>query len=335
MEPPRGPYAIHRFVCSTTPYVDEEKELALALNSRFCEEVTMPDQILLAAASFRTPFDPLVHKAGVEDNIRSSTFFLQILDQEEPPPRPYKAFVDYALKCQDDPQMPMRAVAVFFKDTGTTAQEAIAYRQSLASRCDVRVFADRPSFETQLWEILSAWHRLLAAEAPATGHQTLRRSETPEDEAFLRRMIIATVTEELMAWNWPEPMRSQLLELQYRGRRQSDRHPGASSEILLLDGAPAGWLVVAESGDEIRIVEIMVAAEVRGRGVASRAIRELFAQADASGKYVRLAVATGNSRALALYERLGFRKTGADEVQVFLERAPGSGAGSTLNALVE
>jgi hypothetical protein len=84
------------------------------------------------------------------------------------------------------------------------------------------------------------------------------RPEAAEDEPFLRRLIMQTVTEQLMAWSWPQPMREHLLEIQYTARRRAAHldFPGGESRIISADGQDVGWLVVADLDDEVRLVEI-------------------------------------------------------------------------------
>jgi ribosomal protein S18 acetylase RimI-like enzyme len=153
--------------------------------------------------------------------------------------------------------------------------------------------------------------------------QVARRLEKPQDEAFLRRMIIDTVARELGAEAWPEPMRDHLLRIQFDSRRHSIRvnYPDAVSEVIEADGRDAGWIVVMTMPHEVRLVEIMVAAEFRGQGIGSAAIGEVLAVAGIAGKPVRLQVNVTNNKAILLYERLGFRRIGGDEVQHVMERA--------------
>lgn len=153
--------------------------------------------------------------------------------------------------------------------------------------------------------------------------QINRRRETPEDEAFLRELIVGTVAAELGAENWPEPMRGHLLRLQFDARRQSHRanYPEAASEVIEADGRDAGWIVVMTMPDEVRLVEIMMAAEFRGQGIGSAVIGEVVAAANSADKPVRLHVNVTNKGAIRLYERLGFRRVGGDEVQDLMEKA--------------
>jgi ribosomal protein S18 acetylase RimI-like enzyme len=148
------------------------------------------------------------------------------------------------------------------------------------------------------------------------------RTETPEDEPFLRRLIVETIAASLGASSWPEPMRTPLLEIQYSARRQSVRgnSPNGDSQLILVDGESAGWLYRAELPDEIRLVEIMVADAHRGKGVGTAVLSTVLSEAQEKSKPVRLSVDLRNSGAFRLYERLGFRRVAGDELQHVMEK---------------
>jgi RimJ/RimL family protein N-acetyltransferase len=156
------------------------------------------------------------------------------------------------------------------------------------------------------------------------------RPATAEDAPFVRQLVLDTVSEELMADSWPEPMRSHLLEIQYSSRLYSIRARFASAQefIILADTCPVGWIVKADLGEEIRWIELMVRSESRGKGVATAALSEQMAEADRLGKPGRFSVSVGNVRAIRLYESLGFRRTGGDDTQHFMEYVPAPGARS-------
>lgn len=147
------------------------------------------------------------------------------------------------------------------------------------------------------------------------------RPESHRDEPFIRQLNLETIAADLGASAWPEPMRSHLLGVQYAGRRQSHRmnFPAAASHVIEANGADAGWVVVNTTPDEVRVVEIMVLPALHGRGIGTAVLREILAAAAVSGKPVRLNVYITNHAAIRLYERLGFRRTGGDETQHFLE----------------
>jgi GNAT superfamily N-acetyltransferase len=150
------------------------------------------------------------------------------------------------------------------------------------------------------------------------------RPATAADEPFVRALIYELVTADLGAAIWPEAVRAPLLEIQYRGRISGIREqfPDAAGEILLADGEPVGWAVIHRGPEEIRLVEIAVRGVSRGKGIGEARLKELLAEADLAGKPVRLRVTAGN-RAIRLYQRLGFRQTGSDEVRLWMERPAG------------
>jgi ribosomal protein S18 acetylase RimI-like enzyme len=152
------------------------------------------------------------------------------------------------------------------------------------------------------------------------------RLEAAGDEAFLRGLVLDTIGGELGASAWPEPMRGHLLGIQYTARRQSHRtnFPEAVSQVIEADGQAAGWVVAATMPHEVRLVEIMILPELRGRGIGAATIRKILEMGAEAGKAVRLSVNVTNRAAIALYERLGFRRIEGDEVQDIMECVPRS-----------
>ncbi len=145
------------------------------------------------------------------------------------------------------------------------------------------------------------------------------RPEEAADEAFLHRLVTDYAAEQLAAAAWPEPFRTRLLDMQYFARRDVIRadYPNAESSIIAVDGANAGWLVTARLEGELRLIDILLLPEYRGRGAGTAVIRQVIEAA--GGLPVRLSVDTGNHGAIRLYERLGFRRTGGDAVQHAME----------------
>lgn len=163
-----------------------------------------------------------------------------------------------------------------------------------------------------------------------------RRPEAVDDEPFLRQLIHSTVAAGLGAATWPEPVRAQILEIQYASLRASvAEYARVASEVILVDGVQAGWLVTAESPSQVRLVEIMLASEFRSKGIGSSVIRQLLAAARTAGKSVRLCVRVSNSRALALYERLGFQRVAGNEAKQEMVYTAAPAAHSELHTNAE
>jgi ribosomal protein S18 acetylase RimI-like enzyme len=156
------------------------------------------------------------------------------------------------------------------------------------------------------------------------------RAESARDETFLRRLILETISIELGAAGWPEPMRSHLLGIQCDVRRRSWRAglPDARSSVIQADGVDAGWIVVAGMPDQFYLAEIMVLPELRSQGIGTAAVGGVLGAAREAGVPVRLRVNATNHPAIRFYHRLGFRRIEADdenEVQYLMECRPAPG----------
>jgi ribosomal protein S18 acetylase RimI-like enzyme len=98
-----------------------------------------------------------------------------------------------------------------------------------------------------------------------------------------------------------------------------ENYTGATFDVILVEGEPAGRLYVHRGENEIRIVDVALLPEHRGNGIGTSLLRELIAEADADGKSVTIHVERMNP-ALRLYERLGFSVAEDKGVYLFLER---------------
>jgi ribosomal protein S18 acetylase RimI-like enzyme len=151
------------------------------------------------------------------------------------------------------------------------------------------------------------------------------RPATPEDDAFLFALYASTRAEELDAWGLSGPQREVFLQMQFRAQQQHYRAqmPRADHQVILVAGAPAGRLLVDRREGELRLVDIALLPEHRGRGLGTALIQALLAEAKAAAKPVRLHALNG-SRAAALYTRLGFSALAADGPHVLMEWLPGA-----------
>jgi GNAT superfamily N-acetyltransferase len=133
-----------------------------------------------------------------------------------------------------------------------------------------------------------------------------------EDREFLCRLYASTRAEELALTDWSEERKEAFLRQQFEAQHShyQQHYAGASFDLVVVDGEPAGRLYVDRSPqrwhDEIRLVDIALLPEHRGRGLGRRLLGELIEEARSAGRRLTIHVEMFNP-ALRLYERLGFR----------------------------
>lgn len=133
-----------------------------------------------------------------------------------------------------------------------------------------------------------------------------------EDREFLCRLYASTRAEELALTDWSDERKAAFLRQQFEAQHShyQQHYAGASFDLVVVDGEPAGRLYVDRSPqrwpDEIRLVDIALLPEHRGRGLGRRLLGELIEEARSAGRRLTIHVEMLNP-ALRLYERLGFR----------------------------
>ena len=99
-------------------------------------------------------------------------------------------------------------------------------------------------------------------------------------------------------------------------------YPQAAWEIVELDNAPVGRMIVVRGRDSITLVDIALLGEHRGKGIGSGLLCELVEQGREANVPVRLQVLKTNPAA-RLYLRLGFITTAEDQLYLQMEKSPG------------
>ncbi|HEY0632965.1 MAG TPA: GNAT family N-acetyltransferase [Thermoleophilaceae bacterium] len=149
------------------------------------------------------------------------------------------------------------------------------------------------------------------------------RPVTDADRAFLIELYGSTREGELAQVEWTPGAREAFVEQQFSAQDAHYRanYPGATLDVIEVDGAPAGRLYVHRGPREIRIMDIALAPEFRCRGIGTALLQGLTAEADESGRRLSIHVEMDNP-ARSLYERLGFRAAGEYGIYVLMERPP-------------
>ena len=140
------------------------------------------------------------------------------------------------------------------------------------------------------------------------------------DREFLRKVYASTRQQELEACGWPARQQESFVRMQFEARRRSyeAQYPSATESIIMDENTPAGSWIVFRGPSEIRLVDIALLPEHRGRGIGSRLISTLIREAMDSNLPLRLSVLRGN-RAIRLYERLGFVVISSDSMYLEME----------------
>jgi GNAT superfamily N-acetyltransferase len=134
------------------------------------------------------------------------------------------------------------------------------------------------------------------------------RPITPDDLAFLLGLYRSTREEELaMVVDWSEEQKDWFIRMQFDAQHAwyQEHYIGASFDVILVDGVPAGRLYVHRRETEIRLVDISLLPKARGRSLGTTLLRGLCDEAETAGKPLTIHVEKYNP-AMRLYQRLGF-----------------------------
>ena len=163
----------------------------------------------------------------------------------------------------------------------------------------------------------------------ASSRGLLRLRPEREDDLAFRLRLFGDSRPDLALL--PPAAREQLTALQFRAQTLSYRaqFPAARFDIIELDGAAIGRIVVDRAGPAIQIVDQALAPPFRNLGIGSTIMRALLQEAGRTHRPLRLHVASNNDAAMRLYVRLGFVPIETSAVYSELEwRAPAQAAES-------
>jgi ribosomal protein S18 acetylase RimI-like enzyme len=152
---------------------------------------------------------------------------------------------------------------------------------------------------------------------------TRLRPVADADRPFLVELYGTTREAELERVPWDDAAKRAFVEQQFSAQDAHYRgnYPGATLDVIEVDGDRAGRLYVHRGPRDIRIMDIVLAPDFRGRGIGTSLLRSLMREADASRRKLSIHVEMNNP-ARTLYDRLGFSPVGEHGVYLLLERPP-------------
>ena len=102
-------------------------------------------------------------------------------------------------------------------------------------------------------------------------------------------------------WGWDEAAQAEHFRREF---------PLGLRQVICVDGQMAGYLDEEQHTDCLYLLNIAIAPQFQCRGIGTGLIFDLLQRAAEQSLPVRLQVLKVNRAARALYERLGFQKTG-------------------------
>lgn len=136
------------------------------------------------------------------------------------------------------------------------------------------------------------------------------RPSVPEDDPFLAAVYGSTRQQELAMVPWTDEQKDAFIRFQLTAQLTYYRaeFPNAEYLIILHDGEPVGRLYLDLRESEIRIMDITLLPEHRGKGISSAIIHRLKEKAFALGKKLSINL-DKLSQSQPIFERFGFKPT--------------------------
>ena len=136
------------------------------------------------------------------------------------------------------------------------------------------------------------------------------RSATPEDSEFTYAVKKAAFREYVeKVWGWDEDEQRGLHERRFRSNEY---------RVIRFDGVDVGILSATESPECVTLNQLYILPEHQGRGIGRECVSVVTEEARSSGLPVHIRVLRVNPRAIAFYERSGFRRVGETDSHVLM-----------------
>ena len=157
--------------------------------------------------------------------------------------------------------------------------------------------------------------------SPVSADSITLRPIQDGDSEWLYAIYASTRTGELAQVGWDDTQKEAFLRMQFDAQRKfyESGYPGAEFQIILVADEPAGRLYVHRREKEIRIMDIALLPEFRGRGIGSALLNEVLSDGQLTARPVTIHVESFNP-AQRLYERLGFKRVAGNGVYYLLEK---------------
>lgn len=114
-------------------------------------------------------------------------------------------------------------------------------------------------------------------------------------------------------WGWDEDEQRTLHERRFASQ---------DFQIIQVSGIDVGILSVVKQPDCMRVNQMFILPEYQNKGIGAACVMRIIEEASTSKLSLRLQVLKVNTRAMAFYQRLGFKRTGESETHILMEKIP-------------
>lgn len=149
------------------------------------------------------------------------------------------------------------------------------------------------------------------------------RSAEEKDGSFIEMIYRSTREEELKLTDWTEQQKKTFIKMQSMAQlaEYKEKFPGAAFQVIVYKKKDAGRFYTWENENEIRLIDITLLPQFRGKGIGNYLLMELIKRSNKYQKKISLHVEAINP-ALQLYQHLGFVHIKNNGRHYYMERNP-------------
>ncbi len=149
------------------------------------------------------------------------------------------------------------------------------------------------------------------------------RAATQDDQGILAEIYTSTRAEEVAATGWPDEQQREFLQMQFTAQHEHYKKHYQDAVWLIIEhgGQAAGRLYLEDWTKELRIIDIALLPQHRGKGYGEAILKDLMERAAGTFRRVSIHVEKNNP-AMTLYQRLGFKMIEDKGVYDLLEWQP-------------
>jgi len=144
-----------------------------------------------------------------------------------------------------------------------------------------------------------------------------------KDTAFIEAVYRTTREAELNLTNWSEHQKNAFISMQAAAQHAEykAKFPNVKFQVIIYNKKSAGRFYTAENENEIRLMEMTILPEFRGKGIAKELLQQSIERSNKIQKKLSCHVEASNP-ILKFYQRLGFVHLKNNGRYFYMEREP-------------